>query len=193
MRTIAGIDVLIVCTGNICRSPIAEGLLRTRLAERGIAATVSSAGLSFDDRPATPEAVAAAAARGVDIADHASRIMVADMVEGADLVLTMERMHAREVMVLEPSSIDRVFTLKELARRAISIGPRRAGEDLPAWLRRAAAGRRPSDLLGASSDDDVADPYRRAPEVYERCAEELDNLVGTIVQLAWPRAAEGAA
>jgi protein-tyrosine phosphatase len=163
------------------------------LAERGISATVSSAGLSFDDRPATPESVDALRRRGVDIEAHRSRIIDAQMVDDADLIIGMERMHAREVMVLDPDSADRTFTLKELVRRAIAIGPRGASEPLDLWLDRAALGRRTSDLLGASAEDDVADPYRRDDAVYERCAAEIDQLVTTLTRLAWPAAAEGAA
>jgi protein-tyrosine phosphatase len=193
MRTIAAIDVLIMCTGNICRSPMAEGLLRTRLAARGIVADVSSAGLSFDDRPATPEAVQAAAARGIDIARHRSRVIDLEMIDRADLIIAMERMHVREVVVLDPTAMARTFTMKELARRAASIGPREPGEPLDAWLERAAEGRRAADLLGQSDDDDVADPYGRSQQLYDRCAAELDGLVATVARLAWPSAAEGAA
>jgi protein-tyrosine phosphatase len=172
---------------------MAEGLLRTRLAQRGVAANVSSAGLSFDGQPATPESVAAVSRLGVDIESHRSRILDAQMVEDADLIVAMERFHAREVMVLDPEAVQRTFTLKELVRRAISIGPREPGEALDEWLERAAAGRRAADLLGSSPEDDVADPYRRSDAVYERCASEIDELVTTLVRLAWPSAADGAA
>jgi protein-tyrosine phosphatase len=173
---------------------MAEGLLRTRLAQRGVVATVSSAGLSFDDHPATPEAVVAAGRHGVDIAPHRSRILDAQMVKDADLIIAMERFHAREVMVLDPEAPRRTFTLKELVRRAIAIGPRDAGEPLQSWLERAASGRRTADLLGQSLDDDVADPYRRSDAVYDACAAEIDQLVTTLARLAWPSAAaEGAA
>jgi protein-tyrosine phosphatase len=172
---------------------MAEGLLRAKLAARGVAANVSSAGLSFDDHAATAESVAALRARGVDIDAHRSRILDEQIVDDADLIIAMERMHAREVMVLDPDAVRRTFTLKELVRRAVDIGPRNAGESLDAWLERAAAGRRTADLMGSSSEDDVADPYRRSDAVYERCATEIDELVTTLARLGWPSAAEGAA
>ena len=172
---------------------MAEGLLRTRLAQRGVAANVSSAGLSFDDQPATAESVVAVGRRGVDIESHRSRILDAQLVEDADLIIALERFHAREVMVLDPDAVHRTFTLKELVRRAIDVGPRDAGEPLHSWLERAAGGRRTADLLGQSQDDDVADPYRRSDAVYESCAAEIDQLVTTLARLVWPAAAEGAA
>jgi hypothetical protein len=87
----------------------------------------------------------------------------------------------------------RTFTLKELARRAGSIGPREPGEHLDLWLERASDGRRAADLLGQSDLDDVADPYGRSPQHYGRCATELDQLVSAVARLAWPSIAEGAA
>ena len=184
-----------LCTGNICRSPMAEALLRERLRERGIEASVSSAGLSFDDRPATTEAIDAAARLGLELGAHRSRVLVPEDVERADLVLAMERLHAREAIVLADGALDRTFTLKELVRRGRAAGPRRAAEPLEVWLRRVSAGRRAMDLMGDSRDDDVADPYLSSPKVYAACIAELAELVRELVTLAWPRASqnEGAA
>jgi protein-tyrosine phosphatase len=190
--SIDAVNVLFLCTGNICRSPMAEGTMRARLADRGINAEVSSAGLTFDHRPATPEAVAVAAGAGVDIAEHRSRIVDAKMIDAADVVIGMERMHAREAAVLGRDSFSRSFTLKELVRRGRASGARRPGEPFDAWLARVGADRRPTDLLDAGGDDEVADPYRLPMAVYERCFEEIAALVDELVELAWP-AEEGVA
>jgi protein-tyrosine phosphatase len=187
------VDILVLCTGNICRSPMAEALLRERLRSRGVEASVSSAGLSFDGRAATPEAIEAASRYQVDLDGHRSRVMSADLIEKADLVLAMERMHAREAVVLADGALHRTFTLKELVRRGRATGQRERGETLQDWLARVAAGRRPMDLMGESRDDDVADPYLSTPKVYAACIAELDRLVQQLVELAWPHAQEGAA
>jgi protein-tyrosine-phosphatase len=165
---------------------MAEGLLRRRLDERHVPATVSSAGISFEGRAATDEAIAAAARYGVDITNHRSRILNAQTVRDADLVIAMERMHAREAVVLVDDLFGRCFTLKELVRRGESAGARRPGEDLAGWLGRIGEGRRPMDLIGGSPDDDVADPYLGPPRVYASCIAELDDLVDRLVDLAWP-------
>ena len=73
--TICRIEVLLLCTGNICRSPMAEALLRHRAEQEGLDLTVSSAGILFDDRPATEEAVDAMARLGIDLSSHRSRVV----------------------------------------------------------------------------------------------------------------------
>jgi len=184
------VDILILCTGNICRSPMAEALLRERLRERGVDASVSSAGLSFDDRPATDDAIDTAKGYGLDLRAHRSRLLAPELVERADLVLAMERLHAREAIVLADGALSKTFTLKELVRRARAEGHREDDESLDGWLARVSSGRKAMDLMGESRDDDVADPYLSSAKVYAACITELDELVRELVNLAWPPAAE---
>ena len=92
--------VLVICTGNICRSPMAEGFLRSALERRfGLdAPTVDSAGTQgWEGSPAQPESIVAAREREVDIAGHVARRVTRALVEGADLVLTMAGEHRDEV------------------------------------------------------------------------------------------------
>src|SRR5262245_18808678 len=83
------IEILLVCTANQCRSPMAEGLLRRSLAQAGVVAMVHSAGLLPGGVGATPDAIATVGDRGVDISGHVSRRLDADMVRDADLVIGM--------------------------------------------------------------------------------------------------------
>ena len=122
-------------------------------------------------------------------------LVTAELIERADLVLAMERMHAREAVVLADGALARTFTLKELVRRGRAEGGRRRDETLVDWLTRVSADRRAADLMGAAPDDDVADPYLSSAKAYVACIDELDQLVRQLVDLAWPRARqeEGAA
>ena len=96
--------ILIVCSGNICRSPLAAALLRDRL--RGRAAEfveVTSAGtLGIEGEPAHPLAAQAALEAGVDLSAHISRGLTRDMIEEADLILAMDRKHLDEIRAIDP-------------------------------------------------------------------------------------------
>jgi protein-tyrosine phosphatase len=162
---------------------MAEVLLRRRLAKAGIDAQVSSAGVSAVDGVA-----ATAHARTVvgELDEHRSRSLTAQAVVDADLVLAMAREHVRRAVVLVPEALERTFTLRELVRRGQAIGPRMPGEPLAAWLLRVGAGRVPAALLGDDPEDDVADPIGGPIEEYRRTADELDRLLGRLVELLWP-------
>ena len=87
--------IVVVCHGNICRSPLAAALLRQALGPTGI--RVESAGFIGPNRPAPRDAVAAAARRGVDLSDHRSRLLTPDLVRSADLLVVMEPEQQRAV------------------------------------------------------------------------------------------------
>jgi protein-tyrosine phosphatase len=178
-------SVLFLCTGNICRSPMAEALLRHRLEERGIEANIHSAGLLDDGRVASEYGVDEMRKRGIDLSSHRSRRMARQMIADADLVVAMAREHLREAVVLAPQAFPRAYTLKELIRRGSAIGGRAADEPLDDWLRRAHGERKAADLMGGRPDDDVADPIGGSPADYEATAAELEELVGRMVGLVW--------
>ena len=167
---------------------MAEALLRHRLGAHGVLAGVSSAGLLPPGSPATREAVATMAARGLDLDAHRSRRIDPRLLQEADLILGMTREHVREVAVLDPAALARTFTLKELVRAGYDVGPRRPGEDLPSWLARVGANRRREALLGVGHDPDydVEDPVGRPRHVYEQTAIELEHLLERLVALVWP-------
>jgi protein-tyrosine-phosphatase len=173
-----------LCTGNTCRSPMAAALLGRRLDDAGVKAAVSSAGMLFDGKPATDHGLAVMADRGIDTSDHRSRRLRPDLLSGVDIVIGMARSHVREAVALGgPAAMGRAFTLKEIVRRGEERGGRAPGEPLPDWLARLQAGRRPTDLLGDSDADDVADPIGGPRRSYERTADELDDLTARLARL----------
>lgn len=109
--------VLFVCTGNICRSPLAEALLRGRLAERGVRdVEVRSAGTgAWDGAPASEGAYLVALEHGFDLSEHRACLLTRDLVAQSDLILTMSRHH--RVRVDELGGEGRTFVLGEFAGR----------------------------------------------------------------------------
>lgn len=177
-----------LCTANQCRSPMAEVLLRDRLAAAGIDAVVTSAGDLPGGVRASPGSVRAMAARGLDLSGHVSRALAPELVEGADLVVAMGRRHLRSAVAMHPGAFGRSFTLKELVRRAVAQGPRRPGQPLDEWLTELGAGRTMSSLLGDDPDEDLADPMGGPDRAYEATAAELVDLVDRLVTLAFASA-----
>jgi L-threonylcarbamoyladenylate synthase len=114
---------LFVCTGNTCRSPMATGIFRKYLAEKlncdidrlaEIGYKVSSAGtLGLTGEPATAEAIAACAARGIDINAHRSEALNRPLVSDCDFIFVMEQMHRDRVIALDPQSADKCCLLAE--------------------------------------------------------------------------------
>src|SRR6266545_3404456 len=179
--------ILLVCTGNQCRSPVSAELLRSQLDARGMTADVRSAGLRDQHRTLSVDLIRRMRDRGIDLSGHRSRRLGRDDVERADLILTMEHHHVGEVTLLDPAAWARTFTLKEIVRRSAAAGPRPPDEPLDRWLARVGAGRTRLELVGAWRDD-VADPAGGSLFEVERTVDELDDLTARLVDLAWPRA-----
>jgi L-threonylcarbamoyladenylate synthase len=113
--------VLFVCLGNLCRSPMAEGMARDFVARDypGSSSTlaVASAGVgALEGEPATEEAVRAMAARGIDITAHRARRVTPSMLAGFDLVLTMEDRHGEGLLMMGVTAP--VFVLLKLGEAA---------------------------------------------------------------------------
>jgi len=87
--------LLVVCHGNVCRSPFAAALLRPSLSRKGV--RVESAGFVYSGRPSPPEAVTAAARYGVDLSTHRSKLLTVDSVRPASLIVVTDPAQGREI------------------------------------------------------------------------------------------------
>lgn len=105
-------EILFICTGNTCRSPMAEGLFRARGGEKKTGLRAASAGLfTQDGLPASGNAVKAAAERGADIAAHRSRRLTPQLAQGARYLVCMTGAHYDSLCALLPDQADKIFTL----------------------------------------------------------------------------------
>lgn len=178
--------VLVICTGNICRSPIAEGLLRSALGGRfgADAPSVDSAGTQgWEGSGAQPGSVAAAAERDIDISGHVARLLTPEMIREADLVLAMAGEHRDFVEEVEPTALARTFTLKELVRLLDALpaaAPSSDAASLPDRVAEAQALRH-SGFAGNPHDQDVADPLGQPHELYRAIAWELEGWIDRLV------------
>ncbi len=116
-------NILFVCTGNSCRSVMAEGLFKQAVSDHANGFLVGSAGVSaMDGYPASVETIHVMKEHGIDMSNHRSRRVTAAMVRAADRILVMELMH--KLMILEdwPEAAEKVHLLTEYAGNAKARG-----------------------------------------------------------------------
>lgn len=176
--------VLVVCTGNICRSPIGQQLLRARFADAGAsdAFQVLSAGTLGARGQAMPDEAQQMSRRYGGRPDgHLSTPLSEKLVSRSQLVLTATRDHRAAVASLVPRASRYAFTLNQFARLAASV-ERAELDAIPDPLDRVAAiaARRGFAPPAHPDDDDIDDPYLEPIEVYERVAAQIDAATRVI-------------
>ena len=188
--------VLLVCTGNICRSALAERLGRAYLADAlgkdAAALRLVSAGThAVVDSGMHPDSALVLRGYGGEPGDFRARQLTEAHTAEADLVLTMTRAHRDEVLRLAPRALARTFALREAAALLADVGPAEPDGAGPAERARALV-RAMADARSRrhGGDDDVPDPINRAVEVHEEAgaliAAALVPILGRLAALVPP-------
>ncbi|MDQ3958528.1 MAG: hypothetical protein M3273_09425 [Actinomycetota bacterium] len=174
--------IVFVCTGNICRSPMAEGMLRHELTRRGCESVeVTSCGTwGLAAQPATIDAQSVLAGRGIQLETHRSRSLDREEIREADLVIAMTSVHVREIGTAVPEAMGKVRLMKEL----VELEP----DDVAAG---ASPEQRVEALLRATRPPprrslDVDDPMGLPTRAYERAAGEIEAGVEALADVLCP-------
>lgn len=178
--------ILIVCTGNICRSPYAEFLLGGGLSEVDASGfEVRSAGTgALRGHPIDASSAALLGPLATTAAGFTATQLTAGLVRQQDVVLTMTREHRSAVLRSCPEALRRTFSLREFARLLDTVDSGRLPRARAArWMRLApelAANRTSARLLDPTQDD-VVDPFGQGPEVFRRMSSQIVPAVERII------------
>ncbi len=152
-------QILFVCTGNTCRSSMAEALFKDMIKkhypDKLKDIKVMSAGVAArDGDKASPNAIRAMEELGIDLALHSATQLTAELISEADLILTMTQRHRDMVLIMNPGARDKVYTLIEYAHD---------GQQDQAGL-------------------DIEDPFGGSVEVYRKCAAQIKRALDILIE-----------
>ena len=149
LEALSQVKFLFVCTGNTCRSPMAEGIFRKYLAEKlqckvdhldNIGYKIYSAGvIDSTGFPASDEAIAACAAKGIDIKAHKNKTLSKELIEESDIIFAMEQIHCEKIIALSPDAANRCSLL--------------------------------------AGDEEIHDPIGCPQDIFNSCAERIEKAV----------------
>ncbi len=140
--------IMFLCTGNICRSSMAEKMMKAMLEEydlKGAVEVVSSGTAAGIGMPASDNAIEALKEIGLDLTAHRSRPITYQLIKDADLILAMTEGHKEHVLINAPEAKDKVFTLIECATKGIQ--------------------------------GDISDPFLMSLNTYRECRDEIKKYL----------------
>ncbi|MCT4607167.1 MAG: low molecular weight protein arginine phosphatase [Marinisporobacter sp.] len=144
--------ILFVCTGNTCRSTMAEGLFKKMLEDLGEKTkgikVISAGTAALKGQKASKNAVRAMDEKGINLKDHRATFVTKELTQEADLILTMTSNHKKQLVYMEPKAKEKTYTLKEY------IG----------------------------KEGDIVDPYGQSIDVYKQCSKEIEESLKVLIE-----------
>src|SRR5258706_6862833 len=144
--------ILFVCTGNICRSPMAEGLFRHAVGGRSDYRVLSAGVGAIDGHPPSPHAIRALKELGLDISRQRSRMLTADLINQADYIFGMTHSHVDSINLLYPQSAEKTFLLREF------------------------------DETLDTFEKDISDPIGASYDVYVNCRDQIEQGIASLMR-----------
>src|ERR1041385_8140037 len=144
--------ILFVCTGNVCRSPMAEGLFRHAVKGRPDFCVLSAGVGAIDGQPPSVYAVQALRELGIDISQQRSRMLTAEVVNQADYIFGMTHGHVDAINLLYPQAAEKTFLLREF------------DETLDVF------------------EKDISDPIGGSYEIYLDCRDQIEQGIASILK-----------
>jgi protein arginine phosphatase len=185
------VNILFICTGNTCRSPMAEGFLRQMAEQKGLDLAVRSAGIAASQgAPMSRHSATILEKKGISF-QHNAQPATAKLIAWADLILTMTVSHKRAVIQAYPLAVDKIHLLKEyvednpavllsiaeserfyseLEMKRVLSQPITVEERQRIW-----------ELENQLPDYDIFDPFGGTLADYERCAEEMSPYINMLL------------
>jgi RpiB/LacA/LacB family sugar-phosphate isomerase len=144
--------ILFVCTGNVCRSPMAEGLFVQAVKGRGDFRVLSAGVGAVDGLPPSENAVRAMRELGLDISHQRSRMLTAKLVQEADFIFGMSHSHVDAITLLYPQVAEKTFLLREF------------------------------DETLESYENDISDPIGQSLDVYIQCRDQIEQGIASMLK-----------
>lgn len=144
--------VLFICTGNVCRSPMAEGIFRHAVKGRGNYRVLSAGLGAMEGQPPSVYAVQAVRELGIDISSQRSRMLTPELAEQADYIFGMTHSHVDTVMLLYPNAAEKTFLLREF------------------------------DETLDQFEKDISDPIGGSYDVYSNCRDQIEQGIVSLLR-----------
>ena len=144
--------ILFICTGNVCRSPMAEGIFRHAVQNRGHYRVLSAGLGAIDGQPPSSHAIQAVKELGIDISSQRSRMLRPELVDEADFILGMTHSHIDTILLLYPHAAEKTFLLREF------------DETL--------------DMF----EKDISDPIGGSLQVYLNCRDQIEQGIASLLR-----------
>lgn len=170
--------ILVVCTANQCRSPMAEFLLRQAVEDNGINWRISSAGTHASaGLPMHPNTERLLVRRGIDVNGWTTSIVDDRLLDTSAVVLTATRQHSSYLIAARPALRTKIFPLRRFARLAASVREDRTRSAIAGDLAALLAVAGTAGVPGAAVEDDLADPIGHPYRRFKECARVIDDAI----------------